>query len=68
MSQKEDCPLSKRFRSDEGTNGLASNQEILKESLKEFHVLDEVEGDENMLDDEGNLILLYNVYFVTISF
>lgn len=56
MSQKEDCPLSKRFKRDAGTNGLTGNQEFLKESLKEFHVLDEVEGDENMLDDEGNLI------------
>lgn len=58
MSEAEnhECPRAKRARLDEGTvaNGKRNNEEMLKEKLKEFHVLDEVEGDEDMSDNDGN--------------
>lgn len=60
MSQNKDqsCPMAKRARLNIGTsvNEKTSNEDILKENLKKFHVLDEINVDENMSDNEGNSV------------
>lgn len=55
-----ECPMAKRPKLDPSLNG---NNELLKESLKEFHVLDEVEGDEMTDDDGGKLGYLFNLQY-----
>lgn len=52
-----ECPMAKRARLDEGggANGQSNNEEMLKEKLKEFHVLDEIDGDDDLSENEGEL-------------
>lgn len=52
-----ECPMAKRPKLDPSLNG---NNDLLKESLKEFHVLDEVDGDELSEDDGGKLGYLFD--------
>lgn len=52
-NEMTECPVAKRPKLDEA-NGQNNEEEDLKEKLKEFHVLDEVEGDDGGSDDGGS--------------